>query len=103
MANSVAEITVGSVWSNGGSSINRNIVVTAVEGDLVEYGFPNIDAVYYLTPQVFLNNFRLVPPGTKLADREKTQLLVDLREALVQLKAMGYGDQVYAMLDKMGV
>lgn len=103
MANTASEITVGSVWSSGGSSVNRNVVVTAKEGDLVEYGFPNIDAVYYLTPQVFLNNFRLVPPGTKLSDREKTQLVSDLRESLIQLKALGYGDQVYAMLDKMGV
>lgn len=103
MANTQNEITVGSVWSNGSSSVNRNVVVTAKEGDLVEYGFPNVDAVYYLTTSVFLSNFRLVPPGTKLTSNEKAQLLSDLRESLTSLKALGYGDQVYAMLDKMGL
>lgn len=103
MANTEKDITVGSVWSNGNSSATQNVVVTAREGDLVEYGFPNVEAVYYLTPSTFLSNFRLVPKGTQLNERDKARLMADLRESLINLKTIGYGDQVYAMLDRMGV
>jgi hypothetical protein len=92
------DIKVGTVWSD--SSSERPLTVTDVDDEIVEYGYPHIDQVFYLTKGTFLGNFR---PYTGNLATQKDQLLDELRQTLTELKTMGYGDNVYALMDSMGL
>jgi hypothetical protein len=92
------DIKVGTVWADGNT--DRPLTVTDIDEDIVEYGYPHIDQVFYLTKGIFLGNFR--PYTGNLAD-QKDQLLDELRQTLLELKTMGYGDNVYELMDRMGL
>jgi hypothetical protein len=92
------DIKVGTVWSD--SSSDRPLTVTDVDDEIVEYGYPHIDQVFYLTKGTFLGNFN---PYKGNLSGQKDQLLGELRQTLIELKTMGYGDNVYELLDQMGL
>lgn len=93
------DIVVGSIWGARGTRA-AEITVTEVDNDLVEYAFPHLEQVFYLTKDSFLNNYQ---PASPESGYNKEALLKDLRKALIDLKAKGQGDRVYAMLDSMGI
>lgn len=95
------DITVGSLWkpvSNSGEQ--SEIIVTEVDDDLVEYAFPHIEQVFYLSKDSFMNNYGLISNKDHF---NKEALLTQLRKSLLSLKEKGQGDQVYALLDSMGI
>jgi hypothetical protein len=88
------------IWED---SDRRQAVITRVDDRLVEYGFAAQDSVYYLEKDAFLRTFSKVDTPKELTTRERKQLMDQLESTLVSLKTKGLGDQVYAIMEEMGL
>lgn len=92
-------ITVGSIWRDGA----RFVTVTAVDSEVVEYGYPHQEAVYYIFKENFSRNFSRVAENTKISQKEKDLLVEQLKTCLASIKEKNLGDHVYAMMEELGL
>ncbi len=92
-------IEKGRIWKDG----QYYVTITAVEEDLVEYGYPHRRDVYYLSAENFRRQFKALPKNHTFTDREKQGMMAELKKCLEEIKAKNLGDHVYVMMDELGL